>query len=250
METAGVTLHVEDSGNGPTALVFLHGLGGNAEQWRAVIDSLRPDARILAYDLRGHGRSSAPRDRDFSATAMTADLGAVLDAAHVTRAILIGHSLGGAVAAHFARANPARVTGLILLDPAGGGPDTSAAYRRMLTAMETSAYDSTLTANFAPAVAMSDAFTRSTVLNGFRQTPPTTIVSGFRALGTFDLADDLRTTSNRVWIVRSNRAPAATRYVSVSATRERVQLGNTSHWMQVERPEEVVTIIRRFLALE
>ncbi len=250
VKVPGVNLSMEDAGSGPSTIVFLHGLGGTIEQWRVTIDSLAPSARVLAYDLRGHGRSSAPRDGDFSAAAMTADLAAVLDAAHVTRATLVGHSLGAAIAAHFARVDSARVAGLILLDPPPGGPNNSIAFRNMLAAMESPAFDSVLDATFAPAVAMSDAATRSLVLTGLRTTPRATIVSALRGLSTFNLADDLRYNTDRLWIVQSNRASAVTQYVSLSAKRERVQMGGTSHWMQVERPAEVVTIIRRFLALQ
>ncbi len=75
--------------------------------------------RVLRFDFRGYGRSSRPEPgRPYS---HVDDLAAVMDAAGVERAALIGNSMGGQVAVDFALTHPARVSALVLASPALSG---------------------------------------------------------------------------------------------------------------------------------
>ncbi len=108
----------------PVDLVFIHANGFNANTYRAILEPLSAGLRIIAPDLRGHGRSTLPADprgrrswgdhRD--------DILALLDALDGPRARLAGHSMGGTVALLAAAAAPARVADLVLLDPVMWGP--------------------------------------------------------------------------------------------------------------------------------
>ncbi|SCL25617.1 Pimeloyl-ACP methyl ester carboxylesterase [Micromonospora nigra] len=86
---------------GPPAaptLVLVHGLGLSLDSWQQVIDELAGQYRVIAYDLRGHGRSGHSPTRDYSLEAHAADLAAVLRTMTNGRpTVLVGHSLGGAV---------------------------------------------------------------------------------------------------------------------------------------------------------
>jgi len=100
-------------------LVFLHGFGGKARQWAAQLHHFSHSNRVIALDLRGHGRSDKPPGEYRMAT-LQADLVNVLDTLGVNQKIvLVGHSFGGAVAAEFAVAYPERVERLVLLATAG-----------------------------------------------------------------------------------------------------------------------------------
>jgi pimeloyl-ACP methyl ester carboxylesterase len=116
---AGVSL-----GEGP-AVVLLHGLGVERSIWDALLAPLAEDHRVIAFDQRGHGESS-PADAPY---ARHDDLVGVLDALGIARARLVGSSMGGEVALDTALAHPARVEGLVLLDPSLGGHRWSAAWR-------------------------------------------------------------------------------------------------------------------------
>ncbi|MGZ4517705.1 MAG: alpha/beta fold hydrolase [Mycobacteriaceae bacterium] len=111
-------LHVHHFGpsDGPPVLV-LHGVSGHGARWWAVAEQL-PHVRVIAPDLRGHGRS--PDVPPWSIEQHVEDLLAVLDAEGVESAVVVGHSFGGAIAVHLARAAPERVAGLVLLDSAMG----------------------------------------------------------------------------------------------------------------------------------
>ncbi len=99
-------------------LVLLHGFGGRARQWRYQIEAFARDNRVIAIDLRGHGRSGRPRD-GYEMERMVADVTAVLDHLGVKQCVLIGHSFGVALATEFAHAYPQRVSHLILIAGAG-----------------------------------------------------------------------------------------------------------------------------------
>jgi lipase len=110
-------LHVHRFGpaDGP-AVLALHGLTGHGKRWESLALEELPDVRVIAPDLRGHGRSpSAP---PWSFEAHVADLRALLAAEGVGPAVVVGHSFGGAVALHLAHRHPELVRGLLLLDPA------------------------------------------------------------------------------------------------------------------------------------
>ncbi|MGN1209899.1 MAG: alpha/beta fold hydrolase [Duodenibacillus sp.] len=98
-------------------VVLLHGVASNGSRWEefAETTALREDWDIIRMDLRGHAASVCSRKarlEDWSA-----DLEAILNAAGIARAVVIGHSLGAQIAMHFAAYYPNRLLALVLLDP-------------------------------------------------------------------------------------------------------------------------------------
>jgi len=93
-------------------LVFLHGLGGDAESWRLQLDGFSDDYRAIAWDMPGYGDSAPLAEMTFPA--LVDALSVLLDRLSVTSAHLVGHSLGGMIAQAFALAHPARVRSLTL----------------------------------------------------------------------------------------------------------------------------------------
>lgn len=106
-------LHVHRYGpaDGPLVLA-LHGLTGHGRRWEALATDL-PEVRLVAPDLRGHGRSPALPPWTFEA--VVDDMIPLLDD---TPAVVVGHSFGGAAALHLAHRRPELVRRLVLLDPA------------------------------------------------------------------------------------------------------------------------------------
>lgn len=130
----GVTLAGEEAGEG-RPIVLLHGL--TATRRYVVMGSRlleRSGCRVVAYDARGHGRSTpAPGPDAYDYRRLAADLEAVLDACGLERAVLAGASMGGQAAVRFALDHPERVAGLALITPAfdptlPDGPDAFAAW--------------------------------------------------------------------------------------------------------------------------
>ncbi len=111
---------------GDATVVALHGFASDHNAWRALLSAGRPKARILAVDLPGHGRSPrvAPHDLD----AICEMVEARLAAEGVETATLMGHSFGAAVAVRLASRGYVTVRSLLLMSPAGLGPEIRAAF--------------------------------------------------------------------------------------------------------------------------
>jgi pimeloyl-ACP methyl ester carboxylesterase len=115
----GVSLAVEDAGEG-TPVVLLHGLTAT-RRYVVMGSSLleRTGHRVVAYDARGHGKSSPAADRAaYRYEDLVADLEAVLDALEIERAVLAGASMGAHTLLRFALEKPERVLGLVAITPA------------------------------------------------------------------------------------------------------------------------------------
>ncbi len=113
-----VRLAGEEAGEG-IPIVLLHGL--TATRRYVVMGSRaleRSGHRVIAYDARGHGRSSpAPAPGAYTYEDLSADLGAILDARGVERAVLVGASMGAHTAVRHALQAPERVAGLVIVTP-------------------------------------------------------------------------------------------------------------------------------------
>lgn len=108
----GVTIDYFAAGEG-RPLVLVHGITESRRTWDPLLAPLiAAGYRVLAVDLRGHGESSMTPPYDLAT--MAADLGAVLAAERVDDALLVGHSLGGAVVSAYAAGGPCR--GVINVD--------------------------------------------------------------------------------------------------------------------------------------
>lgn len=103
------------AGEGETTLVFIHGWSCDARYWRNQIPAFAEDYQVIALDLAGHGHSSLNRE-DCTMLSFALDVKAVVDREHVERAILVGHSMGGAVIAEAARLMPENVIGIVGID--------------------------------------------------------------------------------------------------------------------------------------
>jgi 3-oxoadipate enol-lactonase len=111
-----LTLHYALEGNpaGKT-LVFVNSLGSDFRIWDRVVPAFAPHFQILRYDKRGHGLSDAPAG-PYAIHDHTRDLNALLDHLGISRAILVGISVGGLIAQDFAIAYPQRTQALVLCD--------------------------------------------------------------------------------------------------------------------------------------
>jgi pimeloyl-ACP methyl ester carboxylesterase len=119
LDSHGVTLSGQQSGSGP-AVVLLHGL--TATRRYVVMGSRlleRAGYRVIAYNARGHGRSTGALDHGaYGYEDLERDLEAVLDALGVERALLAGASMGAHTAVRFALRHPDRVAALGVVTPA------------------------------------------------------------------------------------------------------------------------------------
>src|SRR5262249_4557774 len=108
-------VHYLTLGHGKHVVLFVHGWCGNTQFWREQVPPLANRARLVLVDLPGHGQSDKPQvpyTLDYFAQAVLA----VLDGAHLTKAPLVGHSMGVPVICRVYSRAPERVAALVPVD--------------------------------------------------------------------------------------------------------------------------------------
>jgi pimeloyl-ACP methyl ester carboxylesterase len=173
IESAGVTLAVENGGGEGRPMVLAHGLTATR---RYVVHGSRllsrAGYRVVCYDARGHGESTpAPDPAAYRYSDLVTDLGALLDGLAIEQAVLAGVSMGAATTLAFALRNPERVPALVQITPAQL-PDPDPQYRdlarwdALADALERDGVDGFLRAYGDPPIA--ERF-RSVVARAIRQ---------------------------------------------------------------------------------
>jgi pimeloyl-ACP methyl ester carboxylesterase len=109
-----ITVHYEDAGGSGAPVLALHGAFGRGTTFAAVAERLRPEYRLIAPDLRGHGLSAG--GGDFGRDAYVEDAAAFVTAMGLEPALVIGHSLGGVTAYQLAARHPHLVRALVVED--------------------------------------------------------------------------------------------------------------------------------------
>ncbi len=120
LDLLGVRLHVRDTGpRVAPAVIFLHGFGASLQTWEDWARDLESDHRVIRYDLPGFGLTGADPSGDYTDARSIAVLLALMDRLGVTRASVVGNSMGGRIAWTFAALHPERTDKLVLVSPDG-----------------------------------------------------------------------------------------------------------------------------------
>jgi pimeloyl-ACP methyl ester carboxylesterase len=116
IDVGGRRLAMTSRGHGDPTVILETGLGAESADWSAVQRAIAPLARVLRYDRAGRGASDAASGQR-SAHDLVEDLELLLRRAAITPPyVLVGHSFGGLLVRLFARRNPSKVAGLVLVD--------------------------------------------------------------------------------------------------------------------------------------
>ena len=245
-------------------VVLLHGIASSIYTWRHLLPELAPDHDVIALDLPGFGGSVQPPDLAWHLYPRVV-LG-LLDRLGVERAMMVGHSLGGAVAVSVAEESPDRVAGLVLIDSAGF--NLAAADRPFLLRLTAS----------IPAPVLDALPRRRLVRAGLRQvfhddskvtdevveeylaplSRPGALVSirSLLASRNADAAErvrhaieGIRAPTLIVWGRQDAWAPVehAERFAAAIPGARVVVLEECGHVPQEERPEELIRLVRGFL---
>ncbi|MGZ6028179.1 MAG: alpha/beta fold hydrolase [Myxococcaceae bacterium] len=226
-------------GIGPgVPVVFMHGVGGDHHLFAPQIREFRAARRVLAYDQRGCGESSdAPRGNYDLATRVS-DLGAVLDAIRLDAVVLVGHGEGGQVVARYARQQPSRVVGLVLLAP-------------LSTDAEAARIASTPESEFRPALeqwqlgllrgALEE--TRTAVLEATRMARDPASREMLRDVAGAELTTDVNAYPGPVLVLL---APGQTAPKGLRPDVETGTMSAGSHWFQLDTPDPLNARLREF----
>ncbi|KUI04003.1 alpha/beta fold hydrolase [Mycobacterium sp. IS-3022] len=271
LELHGDRVAYRDIGDGEEALLLIHGMAGSSETWRAVIPQLSRKYRVVAPDLLGHGQSDKPRG-DYSLGAFAVWLRDLLDELKISRATVVGQSLGGGVAMQFVYQHPDRCQRLVLISSGGLGPDVGwtlrllsapgsefllpliaprailAAGNRLRNWFSTAGIQSPRGAEMWSAYSsLADAQTRHAFLRTLRS------VVDYRgqavsALNRLHVASEMPVMA--IWGDQDRIIPVDHAYMAQEARPEcRLEvLEGVGHFPHVERPSEVVDLLDDFIA--
>ena len=236
----------DPSGHSP--VLFVHGLGGNGGQWALQLDHLRRVRRALAIDLRGHGESDPADDGDYGVAALAGDVAAAADHCTLRRFVLVGHSLGAAVAIAYAARHPERVAGLLLVDP--NGDQTRIPKAQLAPFLEALRADPRreLEGYFRQLTAGGDREAARWVLEDLRQTAeeaiPAAVLGGVEFAPLPALA---RYGGPRLAVISDlNSLPYSLHKLVPELPVE--LLRGTGHWLMMDRPEPFNRLLDQFLA--
>lgn len=118
IELAGQRVHYTDEGKGEV-VVLVHGTAASLHTWQAWVQGLKKDFRVIRMDLPAFGLTGPAADRNYSIASYVRFLENFFAALKIKQVSLVGNSLGGQIAWHFAAAHPDDVNKLILIDSAG-----------------------------------------------------------------------------------------------------------------------------------
>lgn len=251
-----------DPGRGPLPLVCVHGAGMSSVVWMDLVRRLPPARRVVAPDLPGHGQSESWADPPTIAgysdavAAVSAQLG-------IERAVLVGHSLGGAVALAAALQRPEKVAGLVLVNSAAAlpvSPELLALLERTLPTQDPAAPEPVWVDRlpreladlmFSPATPK-DLRERwqAVLLSASRQT----VLGDFLACGSFDVRARLGELHLPTLLIGGTDdllvPPHALRATADQIAGAKLQLvPDTAHLTHLEKPEPFLALLTDFLRI-
>jgi pimeloyl-ACP methyl ester carboxylesterase len=237
-------IHVDDDGSGESLpVVFIHSFAGSTDHWWNQLDHLRPGRRALALDLRGHGQSEAKGTDDLTIDDLADDIGTVVDALDLQRVALVGHSIGGSAAIGYAGAHPEKVAGLLLVGTPGRMPMQQA--DQVMSAMSTD-YDDTMASYWDRLLADATPATRARIQRERQSMPRPMAIALIRASFAYDPLPALRDYRGVIMTVTIGDSPADLHKQLPDAPD--ASLTETSHWVQLDRPDAFDRILDTFLA--
>lgn len=117
IDVDGARIHYLDEGSGPP-LLLIHGLAGQMHNFtHSLLGKLKDDFRVVILDRPGNGYSTRPTDASAAIGAQARIIGRFCQALGLKRPLIVGHSLGGAIALALALNHPEQIAGLALLAP-------------------------------------------------------------------------------------------------------------------------------------
>lgn len=238
----GGTVHAVEMGVG-RSIVLIHGLSLSAGIWAPQLRSLSHSLRVVALDVRGHGRSR-PGSAGLSISSVAQDLGVVLEGLDLRDCVVVGHSMGGMAALSalgLKSTTASRISGLVLLNSAGGPLNRAPGLLPMYGTLAGSSNRFTLGTSFASLPLASRAWYLASASFGRHapadqkrltwdmavSTSPSTVVGFLRDILNFDISKNLKDIDVPVVIVSGTRDLVLPPYHSKRLFQS---LSNRQHW--------------------
>lgn len=240
--------HISEVGSGTPAVVFLHSLGGTRAHWHAQLPHVGKSGRAIALDLLGHGDNPTPWIGELTFDRVAKDVITTANHLGLERFILVGHSFGSGAAIACAGMIPEHVAGLLLADPIGDQRQApQAEMNAFIATLESEKYLPVLEHYWTQILFQATGSTHDRVMNDLMATARDVVVSGLRCLSRFDPVAILRDYAGPTLSVTTplNDLPYSLHKLIPELPHERIE--GTSHWLQMDAPEEFNGMLTRFL---
>jgi pimeloyl-ACP methyl ester carboxylesterase len=241
-------LHADSRGAGGVPVLFAHSFAGDVSHWTASLEHLKRNRRVLAFDFSGHGRSPGAVG-SYSIAELAKDIGAVADDQQLDAFVLVGHSMGAAVAAEYTGSYPSRVKALVLVDaPPAPGAIPPEQVQQLQAAAARDPY---------PVI---EQFWNQQMLIDARDETKQKLMAGLRAMARRPAAELtiagldhdsrgalLRYAGPKFAIVTPRNDAPLSLHHAVPGFRHAVIRG-ASHWIQLDKPDEFNKTLDGFLS--
>jgi pimeloyl-ACP methyl ester carboxylesterase len=217
-------------------VLFAHSFAGDLSHWTAALEFLKHQRRV-AFDFSGHGRSPGVVG-SYSYDELAKDIGAVADAQQLESFVLVGHSMGAAIAAEYAARHAPRIKALILVDPPPApGAVPAAQIKQIYEALDKDPY--VVVEQFWKQQMFIDsrAEVQQRLLAGLRKLPRTAAIELTREAFAVDSSSPLRRYAGPKFAIVTprNDAPLSLHH-AVPGVKHTVVRG-TGHWIHLDKPE-------------
>lgn len=242
------TPFIDDGGHGEIPTIFLHSLAGNSTHWSAQLPNVRKNGRAIALDLLGHRKPADHSQQPLTIESLVQDVKATIDQLNLEKVILVGHSMGGSIAAAFAGQYPDQVAGLLLVDPPGDSTQMpEEQVQQILGAMNSEAYSGFMEAYWQQMLQDSTEATIATVMNGLRKTTKDTMIQLTTALFRFNPVPsiDQYTGPKSIVAIPPTESPASLHKLRPEIPTH--MLEGVSHWLHMDKPDAFNDILSDFI---
>jgi esterase len=239
-------LAFDSRGAGGMPVIFAHSFAGDLSHWSATLDYLKPQRRVIAFDFSGHGNSPGAVGR-YSYGELAKDIGAVAESAQLASFVLVGHSMGAAIAIEFAAAHVQHVQRLVLVDPPPSAAIPPGQLEQMHQALEQDPY------------AFIEQYWNQQLFTDARVEVKQRLLASLRKLSraaAIDLTKEAfavdssvalrRYPAPKFAIVRSANDGPLSLHNAVPGVQHQV-IDGTGHWIHLDKPDEFNKTLERIL---
>ncbi len=239
-----------------TPLVLIHGMACSNEVWTNQIEYFRHKRRVIAFDLRGHGKSSPPVSNDFSPVAYANDIVAALTTLEIDKVILVGHSYGSLVTIAATANFSYFIQKLILVDPSIDNTqmpeeEFKALIEPMQKALAGEEYRPVLQKSFSQSLTGAKPQTLEYINAQLESASKNQLLGTSKELFTFPAAVNLKE------IIQKHQIPVS--FIIAASNNHPYSLSNlvdqlpvetipdTSHWLMLDKPELFNTLLEKVI---
>ncbi len=237
-------IYVDDGGHGGLPVILLHSFGGDSGHWATQLDHLRHHRRALAIDLRGHGKSARPKDLDYSIPAFVGDVEIVVKELKLQRFVLVGHSLGAAVANAYAGKHPRQVAGLVLVGASGRMPADRS--QKVMASLDAN-YNQTMEQFMDELVSDAQPHVRTEIMAQMAKMPREDSLAIIGALFKDDPLPAFDRYKGPKLLMYAARSDGNGGLQGFRKDVKQVSFEGTSHWPHLDKPKEFNAALDEFL---